>query len=260
MCTLVLSFDPDAPTAALLIGVRDEYLDRAWVGPDRHWPQYPELLGGRDLLAGGTWLAVRSGTPRAASVLNGRGTPAAGQTRLSRGELPLRAAAHRAEPRDLELNQLVDIERYDPFHLVLVSADSARLWSWDGRTLTDRVLRPGLHLVVNSGLEGADIEPDGPGTERMRARIAHFRPLLAAAERPRATAGPVADAWAGWLPLADGGGLRPDDARALVVRGEHDGRAWGTSSVSLVALGRDRVRYDFRTVPGGTGAWTTVLG
>lgn len=261
MCTLVLGFDPDAPMAALIIGVRDEYLDRAWVGPARHWPQYPELLGGRDLLAGGTWLAVHSAAPRAASVLNGRGKPTAEQTRLSRGELPLRLAAHCTEPRDLDLNQLVDIERYDPCHLVLVSPDSARLWSWDGSTLTDQVLRPGLHLVVNSGLEGADHEPDGLGTEQMLARIEHFRPLLAAADRPRAASGPVADAWGGWLALANGGGLDPDDARALVVRGDHDGRPWGTSSVSLVAVGRDRVRYDFRAVQaqGEGGGWTTVL-
>ncbi|WP_246575739.1 NRDE family protein [Actinospica durhamensis] len=258
MCTVVLSLDPNSPVPVLLIGVRDEFLDRAWLGPRRHWPQWPDLVGGRDLLAGGTWLAVDSAAPRAACVLNGHGKPAAAETRLSRGELPLTLAARGAEP-DLDLDRVVDVERHDPFHLVYATSDSARLWSWDGVELVDRALDPGLHLVVNSGLEGADDGLEGPGVQRMRARIDHFRPLLAAADRPRPRSGPAPAAWAGWLPLADGDGLDPDDSRALLVRADFEGRAWGSSSISLVALSRGHVRYDFRAVQGDAGEWTTVL-
>jgi uncharacterized protein with NRDE domain len=265
MCTVVLSFDPDSPVPMLLVGVRDEFLDRAWAGPDRHWPRCPELVGGRDLLAGGTWLAVNAAEPRAACVLNGHGKPAAGHSRRSRGELPLRLAAGTPVPEaqaGLDLGRIVDLERYDPFHLLRVAPAAAQLWSWDGVELMGRVLRPGLHMVVNSGLEGTDEGVVGPGAEQMRARIAHFRPLLAAADRPRPQAGPAAEAWGGWLALADGAGLDPADARALLVRADHQGRAWGTSSVSLVALAPDHVRYDFRAVQAGAGTaggWTTVL-
>lgn len=259
MCTLVLSFDPDSPVPVLLIGVRDEFLDRDWRGPGRHWPQWPELVGGQDLLAGGTWLAVNSAAPRAASVLNGHGRLAAEGARLSRGELPLRLAARAESEPDLDLGRVVEVDRYDPFHLVLAAPDTARIWSWDGDQLVGRTLGAGLHLVVNSGLEGADPGVEGRGAEQMRARIEHFRPLLAAADRPRAQAGPVSDAWAGWLALADGGGIDPDDARALLVRADFNGRPWGSSSISLVALSGDRVRYDFRAVQGGAREWTTVL-
>lgn len=259
MCTLVLSFDPESPVPVLLIGVRDEYLDRDWRGPGRHWPQWPGLVGGQDLLAGGTWLAVNADAPRAACVLNGHGRPAAEDTRLSRGELPLRLAARAESEPDLDLGRVVEVDRFDPFHLVYATPDSARIWSWDGSRLVGRVLDPGLHLVVNSGLEAADPGVEGRGAEQMRARVEHFHPLLAAADRPRAQPGPVSDAWDGWLALADGGGLGPDDTRALLVRADFDGRAWGSSSISLVALGRDRVRYDFRAVQGRNDAWTTVL-
>lgn len=258
MCTVILSVEPDSPVPVLLIGVRDEFLDRPWRGPGRHWPQRPELIGGQDLLAGGTWLAVNSAAPRAACVLNGHGRPAAEDARLSRGELPL-LAAHAPE-RNLDLARLVDVERYDPFHLVSVTPEAARLWSWDGAQLTGRMLGPGLHMVVNSGLEGADDVVEGAGTQRMRARIAHFRPLLAAADRPWAQGAAGSGAWGGWLALADGGGLDPADPRALLLRADFEGRAWGSSSISLVALSRDRVRYDFRAVrDDGAGEWTTVL-
>lgn len=260
MCTVVLSFDPGSPVPALLIGVRDEQLDRPWTGPGPHWPQWPELIGGQDLLAGGTWLAVDPGAPRVVCVLNGHGQPAPEATRLSRGELPLLLAAHAEKSElDLDLRQVVEVERYDPFHLVYVTPDSARIWSWDGIDLAERALDPGLHLVVNCGLEGADPGVQGPGAQQMQARIAHFRPLLAAADRPMPQAGTVAQAWGEWLPLADGGGLGFDDPRALLVRAEFGGRAAGSSSVSLVALGRDRVRYDFRAVQGEADDWTTVL-
>jgi len=56
MCTALLSIQPGLP--ALLVGVRDELSDRAWEPPGRHWPDHPGLVGGRDLQAGGTWLAV----------------------------------------------------------------------------------------------------------------------------------------------------------------------------------------------------------
>ncbi|RFU39238.1 hypothetical protein DZF91_23470, partial [Actinomadura logoneensis] len=72
MCTAIVSVDPASPVPVLLVGVRDEFIDRDWEGPGRHWPDRPGLIGGRDLRAGGTWLAVDPAARRAATVLNGR--------------------------------------------------------------------------------------------------------------------------------------------------------------------------------------------
>src|SRR5690348_1872020 len=143
MCTAVLSLNPGHP--AVLLGVRDEFTDRAWAPPGRHWPEFPGIIGGKDLLAGGTWLAVAPDDARAACVLNGRGRPAPAGTRRSRGVLPLRAAAGAS----LDQAALADL---DPFHLLTVWPDRALLLSWDGADLSERDLGPGLHLVVNDGL------------------------------------------------------------------------------------------------------------
>ena len=261
MCTTVLGFDPDSPVPVVLIGVRDEFLDRPWVGPGRHWPQWPDLTGGRDLLAGGTWLAVNSAALRVACVLNGRGKAAEENARLSRGELPLLLAAGEIGGGSNGNHGLgdLDLPRYDPFHLLRATRDAAHLWSWDGEKLTGQDLDPGLHFVVNSGLEGEG--GDGsPEAEHMQARVDHFRPLLASAHRPapRPTSGPASAAWGDWLSIADGSGLDPADPRALLVRGSHLDRAWGSSSVSLVALTAQGARYDFRAT-GGSSGWTTVL-
>ena len=251
MCTAVLSIEPGLPV--LLAGVRDELADRGWDPPDWHWPARPGLVGGLDREAGGTWLALCPAERRVACVLNGIGQPAPAASRRSRGTLPLLAAA--GEPVDrLALRDL------DPFRLLTAEPGGAVLQSWDGAELTERKLPPGLHMVVNSGLAG-DLASEPAVREHEFQRIAHFRTRFEAAPRPVPRAGqPVAAAWGGWFALVNGDGLDPSDERALIVRRDlGGGRIWGTSSISLVALSADAVRYDFTARPGDPGAWYPVL-
>lgn len=250
MCTAILGIEPGRPV--LLAGIRDELADRAWQPPGRHWPELPGVIGGRDRQAGGTWLAVAPAARRAACVLNGRGQMAPAGSRRSRGVLPLGAAAEGKLAH-------TDLAPFDPFHLLLAEPGLAVLWSWDGERLTERELGAGLHMMVNSGL-ATDLAHDGPGKEHEMARLGHFLPRLRAAARPEPRPGqPVPDAWGAWLPLIDGDGIGPDDPRALIVRRDlGDGRVWGTTSISLVSLAPDRMRYDFTARPGGPAAWYPV--
>ncbi|MFB9249358.1 NRDE family protein [Sphaerisporangium melleum] len=238
---MIVSFAPGSATPVVLAGVRDELLSRPWQAPAAHWPDRPALVGGRDLLAGGTWLAADPGGPRVAALLNGRGTEAPGHLRRSRGVLPLEAVVHGGPPADLT--------PYDPFHLLVAGRRGVRLWSWDGAEVTEAEPPAGVHIVVNSGWETGEQDP----------RVAFFRPRFAAAVRPSAVdAGGVT--WEDWHHLAAGAGLPVTDPRALVVRRElGDGRVWGTSSVTLVALGVDGLRYDFCPRPGDASSWHTVL-
>lgn len=263
VCTAIVDIDPTSSHPVLLAGVRDEFHDRPWIPPGRHWPDRPALIGGQDLQAAGTWLAVDPDAVRVATVLNGWGHLAPQTRRLSRGDLPLLFAGTGSVEE-------LPLERYDPFHLLCATVHEVFLLSWNGEQHTRRVLEPGLHMIVNSGLEGAD-PVDGPGVADMAARIKYFRPQLDAATRPQPKAKvPARAAWEPWLPLVDGAGLDGRDERALLVRRELGGRAWGTTSVSLVALRRDSnggggggggagVRYDFSADPGNPRAWTPII-
>lgn len=264
MCTAVVSV---GASTVLVAGVRDEFFDRGWQPPGRHWQEYPGLIGGRDLLAGGTWLAVAPAARRVACVLNARGRMAPGETRRSRGALPLRAAAGEA----LERGGLAD---FDPFHLLRAEPGRAALASWDGERLVERELLPGVHLIVNSGV-GADLVteaaaiPSAPAgvahweieaNRHEAARAAYFLPRLRAAAPPDPRPGATfTQAWGEWLPLLNGDGISQADPRALIVRRDlGDGRIWGTTSISLVALSADWVRFDFTGKPGDPGAWYPV--
>ncbi|WP_246239336.1 NRDE family protein [Acrocarpospora corrugata] len=238
-----MSVEPDAEVPVLLAGVRDEFVARPWMSPAAYWPDHPALIAGRDLLAGGTWLAVNPGTRRVAALLNGGGRPAGLEVRLSRGDLPLKAADAGEMPH-------VDLSRYDPFYLVVAGLDGVRLWTWDGERISEEKLRRGLHVIVNTGRPA----------EEENARVGYFRPRFAQAARPALMTGGAPERfWGDWLRLASGDGVPDDDTRALVVRHAlDDGRVYASLSVTLVALAESGVRYDFLPFPEDPRTWHTV--
>ncbi|GIF80170.1 hypothetical protein Cba03nite_15190 [Catellatospora bangladeshensis] len=229
MCTVAVSFEPSFPVPLLALAVRDELLMRPWEAPGAHWPRHPGLLGGIDLVAGGTWLAVDPAARRAAFVLNGRGQLAPEHGRRSRGELPLLAASGAPLPADLAA--------FDPFYLVTAGLTGASMVSWDGAERDETALPEGVTVVVNSGADPA--EP----------RAARLLAALRAGVRPDPAGG-----WGDWLGLAAGQGVaREDDAALILRRTFGDDLRYGSSSVTLLALGPDLVRYDFAAVPDEPG-------
>jgi hypothetical protein len=254
MCTVVVSFVPEAAMPLLLLGVRDEDVTRSWQPPGTHWPP-SALVGARDLKEGGTWLALDPDAPRLAFVLTAWGLLTREERRRSRGELPLQAASA-ANPWH-EVAALCDPAVracYDPFHLLWASPDGAGMASWDGKTLTETKLGPGTHLLTNWGHKypAADADPAD-------LRAEHFGPRFAAARPSGDSSASIDHAWKPWFELAAGDGLDPADQRAMIVRVELYEHIYASTSVSLVALSPGRVRYDFSAVPGDLTAWDTVL-
>jgi hypothetical protein len=231
VCTVMLRHSPGEGWPLLLAAVRDEFMRRSWDPPGAHWPhRSPSIVGGRDRTAGGTWLALRRDRPAVAALLNGVRLPQ--QERPTRGGLPL-AALTDALPTPDELRE------YDGFHLLLGTPEQVRVWSWDGAELTTSDLTPGDHIIVNLGVDTVD-DPLVP----------HFAPLLSACPSPQSLReAETAAAWDGWVDLLRGDGLDPDDARALIERREVAGDTYGSTSASLIALGRDAARFDFTATP-----------
>ena len=250
MCTVVLSLAPAEPMPLLLLGFRDELTDRPWQPPARHWPGSP-LVGGRDEQAGGTWLAVHPGVPRVACILNARGNQAAPGKRRSRGELPLRAAADGPQALKQLREDPGTLARYDPFFLICADLSAALMLSWDGQHAALENLGSATHVITNAGHTYPSAHQDD--------KAEHFGPRFAA-DRPDADpAATIKDAWGDWLTLAGGDGLSDTDPAAILVRHElPDGRVYGTTSVSLVALGAGGLRYDFQPVPADPTTWYSV--
>ncbi|WP_016856141.1 NRDE family protein [Halomonas smyrnensis] len=162
MCLIALAHHPDASVALRLVANRDEFHARP-TAPLAAWDDAPGIVGGRDLEAGGGWLAVhRRG--RFAAVTNVRDPFLdAPDDAPSRGDL-VRSAL---ECDDLEgwLAALADggARRYAGFNLL--AGDGRRLWYLHrGR---DKVrlerLTTGLHGLSNA-------ERDTPWPKLVAAR------------------------------------------------------------------------------------------
>jgi hypothetical protein len=229
MGAVIVSLEPSSPMM-LLVFIRDEAPRRPWLPPARHWPEEP-LIGGKDELAGGTWLAVHPAIPRVACVLNGRGQHAPQPFRRSRGELPLRAGAGGRPAVDG-----LDPAAYDPFHLIVADIASVQLLSWDGVRATRVSLSPGTHLITSTGL---DLQ-----ATHVAGKFAVARPAASPAARP-------GEAWGAWPELAAGTGRPETTSRA--IKGKHpvlSGPACAASSVSYVGFAPAGLRYDFQPASG----------
>jgi transport and Golgi organization protein 2 len=187
VCTLIIARDVLGPGSLLLGANRDEDPRRP-SDPPGVLRERPRLVGGRDRLAGGTWLAIRGGQVVVA-LLNRRdpqdGAPPT--DRRSRGLLTLDAAAAPWESAaatgleerdDLRVRAVLERagasvarERYAPFSLVVATANACRLMVHPGSG-APRVaeIGPGWHVLTHAELD----DPAEPRAAHLMARLASF--------------------------------------------------------------------------------------
>ncbi len=160
MCLLVVAsrIVPDEP---LIVGAnRDEVLDRPSTAVTELWAGPPRVLGGRDELSGGTWLAVnRAGV--CAGLTNQPLGDAKDPTKRSRGALPL-AAARCSSAR--EGVQLLEHE-FDPSDYNgawMLVGDRRSLWFVDvtGTRVVAVELPPGIHVLENRAVDTPSAKVD----------------------------------------------------------------------------------------------------
>ena len=226
MCVVALArrVHPDWPL--ILIGNRDEFHARP-AAALAEWDDGSDIVAGRDLQAGGTWLGVHRPSGRVVVVTNVRGAmpdPA----KESRGALVvdmLRGEGRFGDPSE------ADLDRFNAFNLF--AADGR------ARLLTNRpqsliaALADGVHVLAN---EPAD--RPCPRAERLRAALA---------ATVEASADPEG--------LLDT--LTAEGDPALFLRGE----VYGTRASTLVMIGASgHVRMvERRYEAGGRSAGTTAL-
>lgn len=183
MCLLAVMSRVRADLPLVLAANRDELLARPAAPFDLLEPAAPRRAGGRDLVAGGTWLAV--GEHGLVAGLTNR--PVAGgydPSRRSRGELPLLASAHPGARAAAEaLGATLAADQYNPCWLLVADAVSAFVLEV-GDAPRPRVIElpPGIHVLENRPPEAAS-----PKAAAVAARLEALReaPAEALVERLR---------------------------------------------------------------------------
>ncbi len=228
-----------AEDAPLLVAAnRDERYDRSAVAMTVLSERAPRILGGRDLLAGGSWLAVNE-----YGVLAGlTNTPSpAGRdpAKRSRGELPPAFARFAsAEQAVRQVTAGLDPASYNPCWL-LVGDRTALFYIGigDGPHAEVQRLEPGTHI-----LENASLRPMSAKARHVAALVAEAR---AARGAPGDTAAGLADALAAVLPdhsqppeiagqppVRYGGRLVPPELSAACVHTD----SYGTRSAAIITV------------------------
>lgn len=114
------------------------------------WTDDPDIVAGRDLSAGGTWLgATRSG--RFAAITNFR-NPADRMTDApSRGALVADFLRGRQMPAEYLARLQETAQRYNGFSLLV--GDGNELWCFSNRGMAPRSVEPGVHGLSNHLLD-----------------------------------------------------------------------------------------------------------
>ena len=171
MCTLAIYVRAFPAYPLIVAANRDELFTRPTSPPAILDPTIG-IFGGRDDLAGGTWLGVnRHGL--VAALLNRRTSEPADPARRSRGQLCLdmlradSAAAARAS-----LDRENGAAYYNPFNLLVADRRDAWIATNHGPSMTITAVGAGLHLITNLDL-------NDPTCPRIAASYQLFSALLA---------------------------------------------------------------------------------
>ncbi|MBS1199709.1 MAG: hypothetical protein H6R27_387 [Proteobacteria bacterium] len=164
MCLLVVALDAHPDYRLVMVGHRDEFHARP-AAPLGWWADEPDILAGRDLAAGGTWLGIgRDG--RVGVVTNVRGADALVAGAPSRGAL---------------VPGFLSAGTPAPDHAATLTAGSAaysgfNLLTFDGSCLSYVTNRPVAEAETLAaglyGLSNARLDSPWPKVELARQRVA----------------------------------------------------------------------------------------
>lgn len=149
MCLLVFAWHSHPDFPLLLAGNRDELHVRPTAAAG-FWEDAPQILAGRDLQAGGTWLGVTT-AGRFAVVTNYRNGPNPLSGRRSRGELTSEFLRGGMTPPDYARQVQTRGDAYAGFSLLV--GDREVLWYVSNRGADAQPVSPGIHGLSNHLLD-----------------------------------------------------------------------------------------------------------
>ena len=150
MCLIFFANEANSRYRLVLAANRDEFYSRP-TAPAGFWEEAPNILAGRDLKSGGSWMGVtRSG--KIAAVTNFRGSGKVWEDAPSRGNLVSDFLMSGESPSAFIDKLRTRARNYNGFNLLLGSAES--LW-WYSNQYDERPYRiiPGIHGLSNHLLD-----------------------------------------------------------------------------------------------------------
>lgn len=194
MCVILFSYQPSSSTPLILGANRDEFFARP-SAPLAFWADEPEILAGRDLVAGGTWLGITK-NGRFAAITNVREPHVSVDNPRSRGELTRLFLSGSQTPEAYLESILPSQDRYAGFNLLVgdFSSEQNTLFYLSNRGDGIQALSAGTYGLSNhlldspwpkviDGKRKLNSRLKGAGLDHQRIRQILENPELAEDER-----------------------------------------------------------------------------
>jgi uncharacterized protein with NRDE domain len=222
VCTILFAWNWRDDTPLVLVANRDERIGRA-TDPPMLLHEDPAVWGGRDRVAGGTWLAVDPANRRVCALTNrhaGEADTPRDDSLRSRGELPVLWLTR----GDVAMGHL-DAANYNPVNVLCFSPERARFSTLASST----DLLPGVHALTVQDVD----DPTSAKTSRLVAKARAAADVATTAEDLR-------DRLAALLTSHDTEPGEPPQAAACI-----HGDDYGTVSSSTVVVGQSGVELRY---------------
>lgn len=153
MCLILFAYRIHPRYRLVLLANRDEFYKRPTT-PAGWWAEYPQLLAGKDLKAGGTWMGITK-AGKFAAVTNFRESFKQKKDALSRGKLVSGFLTGSASPMEYLESIKPNASLYNGFNFIL--GDTRELYYFSNRgNPENRVilsLGPGIYGLSNASLD-----------------------------------------------------------------------------------------------------------
>ncbi|CAO2813889.1 unnamed protein product [Amaranthus hypochondriacus] len=170
MCIAVFLWQAHPLYPLILLLNRDEYFNRAT--KPAHWWEGGDILGGKDEVGGGTWLAC-SKNGRLAFLTNFRENESLPFAN-TRGDLPLRFLKSKKNLTEFADEVIQESDKFNGFNLILADLSSKNMVYVTNRPKEKKAsalqVSPGIHVLTNANL-------DSPWPKAQRL-LHNFRELL----------------------------------------------------------------------------------
>ena len=149
MCLILISYNMHPEYRLILAANRDEFYNR----PTRQlgfWNNTPDILAGKDLRGGGTWLGVtKSG--RLSAITNYRDPATLKDDASSRGELVTDFLKGKTAPKSYMEHIKRAVNRYNGFNLF--AADISDFYYYSNMEQIVKKIKPGVYCISNHLLD-----------------------------------------------------------------------------------------------------------
>ncbi|MFD1451974.1 NRDE family protein [Oceanobacillus sojae] len=165
MCLITFAYHAHPKYKLILLSNRDEFYNRPTL-PARFWKDKPDILGGRDLLQLGTWLAV-SKQGKFAAVTNYRDPELPEAKTFSRGELPVDFLLQNIDGK-MFLDQLSK-NRHNYAGYNILFGDKDKLYQYNNVYNQGSEIKAGVY-----GLSNDTLNTPWPKVERSKSELSDY--------------------------------------------------------------------------------------